>query len=69
MPGAAKDGPVIATATVHGTTRVVARGHIRHHRLRLTFSHLSRGRYRVTLLELRHHQAAAVLGRTTIVVT
>jgi hypothetical protein len=69
MPGQAKDGAVIATARTHGHTRVIARGRIRHHRLTLTFKHLHRGRYRVTLIELRPHRAPVPIRATTLVVT
>ncbi|HET6871027.1 MAG TPA: hypothetical protein VFH80_34265, partial [Solirubrobacteraceae bacterium] len=68
MPGQAKDGAVIATVTKHRHTRVIARGRIRHHRLTLTFKHLKRGRYRLTLLELEHGRRI-VIGQTTLTVS
>ncbi len=60
---------MIATARVHGRTRVIARGRIRRHKLGLTFRHLHRGRYGVTLLALGSHGARVPIGYTTIVVT
>jgi hypothetical protein len=70
-PGTAKDGPVIATVSVRGHSRVIGRGRVRHHRLRITakLNRLRRGHYRVMLLELRQHRSPALIGRTTIVIT
>jgi hypothetical protein len=69
MAGIAQAGRVAATAIVRGRRRVIGHGRIRHHVLTITFKRLHRGRYRVTLLELRAHRAAEVIGQTTIVVT
>jgi hypothetical protein len=69
LPGQANDGAVIATATIHGHARVIARGRIRHHRLTLTFEHARRGHSRVTLLELHRHRAPTVIATTTLVIT
>jgi hypothetical protein len=69
MPGQAKAGAVNATVSKHGHTRVIARGRIRHHRLTLTFKHLHRGRYRLTLVQLHPHRASVVIGAITLVVT
>jgi hypothetical protein len=68
-PGAAKDGPVVAVANRRGRGRVIARGRIHHHHLVLTFRHLQRGQYRVTLLEPRRHHRPIVVGHTTITIT
>jgi hypothetical protein len=59
---------VIARALVHGRRVVIGHGWLRHHRLKITFKHLHRGRYRVTLLEQRAH-GSLLIGHTTIVVT
>jgi hypothetical protein len=59
---------VIAIARVHGHTAVLARGQLRHRRLRLTLAHLRRGRYRVTLVALGAHGARTVIGHSTLVV-
>ncbi len=59
---------VEATAKIDGRTRVVATGTIRHHRLGLTFGHLKRGRYRLTLLRLRAHRRPLVIGHATLTV-
>jgi hypothetical protein len=67
--GPSHDGAAIATARIHGRTRVVAHGRLRRRRLTLVFKHLHRGRYRLTLLELRRHQRPVVLGTSTIVFT
>ena len=50
------DARAEATVSVDGHRKLVATGVIRHHKLVLTFKHLGRGRYRLTLLELRAHQ-------------
>jgi hypothetical protein len=67
--GVAKDGPVIATANVHGHARVLGRGRIRNHRVTLTLTGVHRGRYSVTLLAPRAHRAPVVIGHTTLVIT
>ena len=48
---------MIARALVHGRRVVIGHGWLRHHRLKITFKHLHRGRYRVTLLEQREPTA------------
>ena len=45
---------------------MIARGHVRRHRLTLVFGHLRRGRYKLTLLALGVHGRTATIGRTTI---
>lgn len=42
---------------------------LRGRRLTVTYYHLGRGRYCVTLMELRAHGAPTRIGQTTIVVT
>jgi len=69
LPGQAKDGTIIATARIHGRTRVIARGRVHHRRLTLTLRHMSRGSYRITLLELRGQWARQILGSTSLVIT
>ncbi len=61
-------GEVHAVVTVDGRTRVLARGTIRDHRLRLWLRDLRRGRYRITLVELRGRGSWAVIGHTTLTV-
>ena len=46
---------VLAIATVPGHRRVVARGRLRHHKLKLVFRHLRRGRYRLTIVAVGAH--------------
>ena len=67
--GMARDATVIATANVDGRTRVIGHGRLRHHSLTLTFKHVHRGHYRVTLLEPRAHRAPVMIGWTTLIVT
>jgi hypothetical protein len=62
----ARDGRAEATAVVHGRTIVVGSGRIRDRRLRLTFRHLKRGRYWLTLLQLRAHHRPVVIGHTSL---
>jgi hypothetical protein len=69
LPGQAKDGIVIGTASVHGHTHVIARGRIRHNRLTLTLTHATRGRYRVRLPELYRQRTPTTLGGITLVIT
>lgn len=57
-----------ATVTVNGRTEVVGTGRVRHHQLVITFRHLRRGRYRLTLIELQPGQRT-VIGHTTLTVT
>jgi hypothetical protein len=54
-----------ATANVDGKTSVVATGRISGHKVVLLFNHLQRGRYRLTLLELRNAKRL-VVGHTTL---
>jgi Collagen triple helix repeat (20 copies) len=57
---------VEAVAEIAGKPRVLARGTIRGHALRLTFRPLRRGHYRLTLLELPSTGQPVVVGRTTL---
>jgi hypothetical protein len=68
LPGQATDKAVIATASIHGHTRVIGRGRIRHHRLTLRVDHLQRGRYILTMLCRTGHKWA-VIGDTSLTVT
>ena len=43
-------------------------GTIRNHKLKLTFKHLHRGRYHLTLAELQPHKKPLVIGHTTLTV-
>jgi hypothetical protein len=65
----AKNLPAIATATLNGHRRVIARGRTRHHKLTLVFGQLRRGRDRLTLLALAAHGRQTVIGHTTITVS
>jgi hypothetical protein len=67
--GMAKDTTVIAVVNVHGHRRVIAHGRVRHHRLRLVFGRLLRGRYQLTLLALGAHGKPTVIGHTSIAVS
>jgi hypothetical protein len=67
--GPARDGQVLATASVHGRTRIIGHGAIRHRRLTLTLRGVRRGRYSVTLLELRGRDRRVIIGHTTVTVT
>ncbi|MBV9337502.1 MAG: hypothetical protein JO243_16580 [Solirubrobacterales bacterium] len=58
-----------ATATIAGKKKVLATGKIRHRKLSLTFKHLKRGRYRITLLELRPTKQPLMLGHTSLVIS
>jgi hypothetical protein len=62
----ARDGRAEATAVLHGRSVVVGTGRIHDHRLRLTFRHLRRGRYGLTLLRLRAHHGQVVIGHTSL---
>ena len=64
-----KNVPAIATAKIAGHRRVIARGRIRHHKLRLVFQHLRRGRYTVTLIAVGAHGNRVAIGRTTIAIS
>jgi hypothetical protein len=68
--GGAADGRVIATTKIDGATRTVGRGTIHRHKLKLkvTLTHLRRGRYNVRLLELNHGRPV-VIGHTTLTVS
>jgi hypothetical protein len=68
-PGAARDASILAVANVQGHIRVIAHGHVRHHRLTLVCRHLPRGRYQLTLLTLAAHGKKTVIGNTSIVVS
>jgi Collagen triple helix repeat (20 copies) len=57
-----------ATAEVHGKTEVIGTGRIRSHQLVLSFWHLRRGHYRLTLIELTHGRRV-VIGHTTLTVS
>jgi hypothetical protein len=57
-----------ATAKIHGKTEVIGTGRIRAHRVVLSFQHLSRGHYRLTLIELTHGERV-VIGHTTLTVS
>jgi hypothetical protein len=59
---------VIASAIVHGRRQIIGHGRIRDHRLSITYRHLHRGRYRVTLFEKARHGLQLIV-HTTIVVT
>ena len=60
---------VQAIATVHGHRRVVAHGRLHHHKLKLVFRHLRRGRYRLTIVALGAHGKKTVIGHTSIVIS
>jgi hypothetical protein len=66
---AAGDAAVIAITRLHGRRVVIGRGWIRHHRLRVMFGHLARGRYRVALFEKTAHGWRPMLQHTSIVVS
>jgi hypothetical protein len=57
-----------AVAVIGGRSRIVATGRIRDRKLRLTFRHLARGRYHLTLLALRAHHKPLTIGHTSLVV-
>jgi streptogramin lyase len=65
----AGDARAKATAVVNGKVEVVGVGTIRHHKLQLKLANLHRGRYRLTLIELRFHHKPVVLGHTTLTVS
>jgi len=65
----ARNARAEAVVDIDGRVRVVATGRIRHRKLRLTFRHLKRGRYRLTLLELRAHHRPVVIGHTSLVIS
>jgi hypothetical protein len=58
-----------ASARIRGRTAIVARGQIRNHRLTLKFTHLRKGRYRLTLWEMKPHHRSLALGHTVLVVS
>jgi hypothetical protein len=58
-----------AVAEIGGRVRVVATGRIRDRKLRLTYRHLTRGRYRLTLLEFLGHHKMAAIGHTSLVIS
>ncbi|MBV8927807.1 MAG: hypothetical protein JO152_01610 [Mycobacteriaceae bacterium] len=57
-----------ATIMVHGRATVIGTGRVREHRAELTFRHLRRGHYRLTLMELAHGKRT-VIGHTTLTVS
>ena len=57
-----------ATIKVDGKTKVVGTGRVREHKLVLTFKHLSRGHYRLMLIELTHGKRVPI-GHTTLTIT
>ena len=64
-----KNLAAIATTSVKGHRRVIARGRIHHRKLTLVFQHLRRGRYNLTLLQVGAHGKRTVIGHTTIAVS
>jgi hypothetical protein len=66
---AARDGRAVATVRVNGRTTVIGTGRIRNHKLSLKLARLRAGRYRLTLVELRPHHRAVVIGHTTLTVS
>jgi streptogramin lyase len=58
-----------ATAKIDGKRTVVARGEIRDHKLVLTFVHLRRGRYDLTLYEFGAHSHRQTIGHTSLVIS
>ncbi len=58
-----------ATARLGRKTTIVASGRIHGHQLRLTFRHLGRGEYKLTLLELRANRKPLSIGHTTLVIS
>ncbi|MGO9901285.1 MAG: hypothetical protein ACLP0J_16715 [Solirubrobacteraceae bacterium] len=58
-----------ATATIAGKSAVVATGAIRGQKLVLRFKHLGRGRYRLTLFQLRAHEKPQMIGHTSLVIS
>jgi hypothetical protein len=58
-----------ATARVDGRTVVVGTGRVRDHRLVLTYRHLQRGRYRLTLVALGSHHERELLGHSSLVIS
>jgi hypothetical protein len=59
---------VLAVNKLHGHSRVIDHGRLRHHRLTLVFHHLRRGRYQVTLIAAGAHGKKTVIGHTSVVV-
>jgi VCBS repeat protein/HYDIN/CFA65/VesB family protein len=58
-----------ATARIKGKTTIVARGEVRDHKLVLTFTHLKRGRYQLTLVEFGAHGHHKTIGHTSLVIS
>jgi probable HAF family extracellular repeat protein len=58
-----------AIATIRGHRRVIATGVIRRHEVVLSFKHLQRGRYRLTVVELRKHRKPLAIGHTTLAIS
>ena len=67
----AVDGEVLATAKLHGRTETIGRGRVHDDKLvlRMTFRHVRRGRYAVTLREQTARGNSIVIGHTTVYVT
>jgi hypothetical protein len=65
----ARDARAEAIGNLHGHSTVLATGRVRDGKLRLTFRRLHRGRYGLTLLELRPHRAPLVIGHTSLVIS
>jgi streptogramin lyase len=65
----ARDARAEAIAEIHGHRTVVATGRIRDRKLKLMFPRLQRGRYRLTLIELRARRAPLVIGHTSLVIS
>lgn len=63
------DARAIARATITGKKTVVGTGAVRNHKLTLKLRHLHRGRYKLTLIELRPHHKPLVIGQTTLTVS
>jgi hypothetical protein len=52
-----------------GKAKVLATGRVRGHKLVLRFTHLERGRYRLTLLERTSHGKWVAIGHTTLTIS
>ena len=52
-----------------GKAKVLATGRVRGHKLVLRFTHLKRGRYRLTLLERKSHGKWVAIGHTALTVS
>jgi predicted ThiF/HesA family dinucleotide-utilizing enzyme len=65
----AAEARAVAKARVHGKVMLVGTGRMAHPKLTLKLARLHRGRYQLTLLELRPHRNAVVIGHTTLTVS